>query len=109
MGDREGTEGVTATGRGGIAWGEENGGREAVISLLVGLWWHWTARMRMTVVAHGIKQQPIPLWQRWRRWQTWTAMVDDDDNNNDDDDEETARYYLVGPDDGGEDGSWWGV
>jgi hypothetical protein len=37
MGDREGGEGATAMGRGGIARGEENGGKAAVITLLVGL------------------------------------------------------------------------
>ena len=31
MGDREGTEGATATGRGRIPGGEENGGEVAVI------------------------------------------------------------------------------
>ncbi len=60
MGDREGTEGTTAMGRGGIAGGEEIGGRVAVTLSLVGLWWRWTARMRMTVVADGTKQQPTP-------------------------------------------------
>jgi hypothetical protein len=37
MSDREGGEGVTATGRGGVARGEENGGEAAVIPSLVGL------------------------------------------------------------------------
>ena len=39
---------------------EENRVELAVILLLVGLWWHWTARMRMTVVADGTRQQPTP-------------------------------------------------
>ena len=54
MGDREGREGATATGR------EENGGEAVLIPSLVGLRRRWTSRMRMTVVAGGTKQQPTP-------------------------------------------------
>ncbi len=40
MGDQEGGEGVTVTGRGGVAREEENGGETAVIPSLVGSRWH---------------------------------------------------------------------
>ena len=51
MGDQEGREGATATGR------EENGGEAASIPSLVGLRRRWTTRLRMSVAAGGTKQQ----------------------------------------------------
>ncbi len=40
--------------------GEENGGKAAVIPLLVRLRWRWTTKMGMTVAAGGTKQQTTP-------------------------------------------------